>query len=454
MTTRAAPRTQISEPTEARRIAATFQSYRDFVDAALFDPEWGYYSTGQVRFGEGGHYDTFPIALSPMFGRMVVQYAFRVWRRAGEPRAFEVCELGAGNGQLCLDALLWLDERARRDRAWRRFAAHARYRIVERSPALIARQRAQLGPLARRVTWTRADLAQRPARGTPFAGHGVVIANEVLDCLAHHQVVRQADGSPGVVFVIPEVATDADFDAHNVTLVPGVGGVCNAVAPADLGTVVRDERWHDHLSFREVTLPVQMVPELHLFLWWHYPEFFAPRHRIKPYFACPGIETMVVNTARLYRHPVVLWIDYGDGRDFHLTAPVSQRVFAGPPRSGASVYDAPGADDITFMVDFSVVAAAAQRAGLRVAFYGGQGELARRSGVRFDADTEALILRHRMLQWLLAVVGVGPERAWRHTSLTWTKGQGRGGRLRADVRRAIGEFTGRYGTDFRLMLLR
>jgi len=452
VTSRAAPRTQITDPTEARRIAATFPSYRDFVDAALFDPEWGYYSTGQVRFGEGGHYDTFPIALAPMFGRMVVQYAFRLWRRAGEPRSFEVCELGAGNGQLCLDALVWLLERARRDKGWRRFAARVRYRIVERSPALVARQRAQLGPLAPRVTWTRADLAQRPARGTPFAGHGLVVANEVLDCLAHHQIVRQADGSPGVVFVIPEVAADADLDGRGVTLVRGVGGVCNAVTPADLGTVLRDERWHPHLSFREVTLPVQMVPDLHLFLWWYYPEFFTPGHRFKPYFACPGIEAMVRHTARLYRHPVVMWIDYGDGRDFHLTAPVSQRVFAGPPRSGASVYDAPGADDITFMVDFSVVAGAAQRAGLRVAFYGGQKELARRSGTRFTADTEDLILHHRMLEWVLAVVGVGPERAWRHTSLTWTKG--RGGRLRADVRRAVGEFTGRYGSDFQLMLLR
>ena len=321
----------------------------------MFDPEWGYYSTGQVRFGEGGHYDTFPIALSPMFGRMVVQYAFRLWRRAGEPRDFEVCELGAGNGQLCLDAIVWLHERARRDRAWRRFAERVRYRIVERSPALIARQRAQLGPLASQVKWTRADLAQRPARGTPFAAHGLVIANEVLDCLAHHQIVRQTDGSPGVVFVIPEVAADAHLEGRGVTLVPGVGGVRNAVAPADLGTVVRDERWYPHLTFREVTLPLQMVPKLHLFLWWYYPEFFAPGHRMKPYFACPGIEPMVQHTARLYRHPVVLWIDYGDGREFHLNAPVSQRAFAGPPRSGASVYDAPGADDITFMVDFSVV---------------------------------------------------------------------------------------------------
>src|SRR5262252_5897338 len=83
--------------------AALPLTYRDFVDDALFHPRYGYYATGAVRFGEGGHYDTFPTALSPLVGRMVAGAARRVWIRAGRPARFEVCELGAGNGQLCLD---------------------------------------------------------------------------------------------------------------------------------------------------------------------------------------------------------------------------------------------------------------------------------------------------------------------------------------------------------------
>ena len=71
---------------EAERLARCFPSFRDFVDLALFDPRCGYYSTGQVRFGEGGHYDTFPLALSPIFGRMLAEYAYRFWRRVGQPR--------------------------------------------------------------------------------------------------------------------------------------------------------------------------------------------------------------------------------------------------------------------------------------------------------------------------------------------------------------------------------
>src|SRR5215470_13081500 len=124
-------------PKDARR-ARTLPSYRDFVDDALFHPRWGYYSTGAVRFGEGGHYDTFPTALSPLVGRMVAGAARRWWLRAGGPRAFEVCELGAGNGQLCLDTVVTVATRADVP-GWREFARAFRYRVIERSPALIAR---------------------------------------------------------------------------------------------------------------------------------------------------------------------------------------------------------------------------------------------------------------------------------------------------------------------------
>jgi SAM-dependent MidA family methyltransferase len=443
----------ITDAAEAGRIARLFPSYRDFVDDALFHPAWGYYSTAKVRFGEGGHYDTFPLALSPVFGQMLAQYAYRFWRRAGQPERFEICELGAGNGQLALDAILSVDERARHERAYNRFVTALRYRIIERSPGLIARQRQQLGPLASRVTWTRADLAQRGARGAPFGPCGLVFANEVLDCLAHHKVVRQADGTPGVAFVLPGLRDGARVRSRQVQLVAGVHPAERAIPRRELAKVLTDERLRSKVSFQEVTLPVQVIPSLHLFLLRHYPEFFRPQTRCKPYFACPAIDQLMRNTAHLYRRSEALWIDYGETWEFHLRAPESRRVFAGPPRSGASVYDDPGLDDITFLVDFSAVGDAAEQAGLRVKFYGPQGELARRSGVQLERAARDEILRYRTLGWMLSVVGLGPEREWRHTGLTWNKRAGKGGRLRDDVNKAADEFTGKCGSNFKLMIL-
>ncbi len=443
--------TSITAPAEVRRIARLFPSFRDFVDDALFHPAWGYYSTGQVRFGEGGHYDTFPLALSPIFGRMLAEYAYRFWRRAAQPTEFEICELGAGNGQLCLDVLIWLTERARHERSWSWFNRAFRYRIIERSPALIARQREQLGALSDKVTWTRADLTEHAASGAPFASAGIVFANEVLDCLSHHKVVRWRDGTPGVVFVVPVLNRGARVKPGQVRLVGDAAGAERAIPRYELTKVLGDERLREHTTFREVVLPVTAVPQLHDFVKRHYAEFFRPKRRYKSYFACPAIEPLMRNTARLYGRTESLWIDYGDTRQFHLRTAEHHRIFAGPPRSGASVYRAPGQDDITFLVDFSVAREAAHAAGLHVQYFGGQGELARRSGVKLDRRARDLILRYRTLGWMLAVVGVGPEREWRHAGLTWSKGKG--GRMRDDVNKAVAEFVGKRSSNFKLMIL-
>lgn len=440
----------ITDPAEVRRIARLFPAFRDFVDDALFHPEWGYYSTGKVRFGEGGHYDTFPLALSPIFGRMLVEYAYRFWRRVGQPTEFEICELGAGNGQLCLDVLIWLTERARHERSWNWFNRAFRYRIIERSPALIARQREQIGTLCDKARWTRADLAERPASGAPFASAGIIFANEVLDCLSHHKIVRRHDGTPGVVFVVPVLRGHANGAVKPLRVVHA-GGVDAALPRRELVKALADDALRHQLNFREVALPVTVNAPLHEFLERHYPEFFRAQRQYKPYFACPAIEGLVRNAARLYGRSESLWIDYGETRQFHLRAAETRRVFAGPPRSGASVYRAPGLDDITFLVDFSVVSKAAHQAGLHVHYYGGQGELARRSGVGLDRRARDLILRYRTLGWMLAVVGVGPEREWRHTSLTW--GKGKGGRMRDDVNKAVAEFLGKRSSNFKLMIL-
>ena len=420
-------------PTSAEtHIARTFPSYRDFVDDALFDPTWGYYATGQVRFGDGGHYDTYPLALSPLFGRMVAHAAFRFWQRAGRPHALDLCEVGAGNGQLCLDVLAAVS--SEQSGAWRRFRAAFGYRIVERSPALIARQRAQLGPMAAHVEWTRADLSTRAARGAPLGRVGFVFANEVLDCLAHHKVVRSADGVPRVVFVVPRVGR---------TLVPRTG----------LGRVLADPRRRRRLRFDERALPLATVPGLATFLARHHPSILGLGRPRPPYFACPAIVPLVTNVGGLYQTSETWWIDYGCDRRFHERAPERKRVFAGPPRSNRSVYDAPGEDDITFMVDFSVVANAARDAGLEVACYGGQGLLAKASGIRLDAAAVDLIVRYKTLGWMLNAMGVGPERAWRQGGLTFSGREAKGGRLEAGVKRDVATFLGRRPSHFKAMVL-
>lgn len=420
----------------AARLRQGSLSFCDFVDDALFHPRWGYYGTGSVRFGTGGHYDTYPLALSPLFGQMIAQYAFRVWRRTGSPAAFEICEIGAGNGQLCLDTLLWAHERARHDRLWKTFADRLRYRILERSRALVLRQRQQLGPLAESVRWSRADPTRRVPRGAPFCACGVIVANEVLDCLPHHKLVPQRHGEPAAVFVVSEF---------------GRRPLSRDRLAAAMARTGRRRR----VRFREALLPIGRLPLLAAFARQHYPELFAAGAPRTPCFVSPRIAALLHHAACLYEHADALWIDYGEAREFHRRAPESRRVFAGPPRSGAHVFDAPGRDDITFMVDFSLVMAAARDAGWRVVYYGPQAELARRAQVALDRDAVERIVRHRALGWMLALAGVGPEQSWQRSAVSWSH-TATPGRVPVQryAERSVREFCAERGTWFKLLITR
>ena len=76
-------------------------------------------------------------------------------------------------------------------------------------------------------------------------------------------------------------------------------------------------------------------------------------------------------------------------------------------------------------------------------------ELARRSGVDLDRRAANLIVRARAVGWLLSVVGVGPEREWKHGALGWdVPNDGRLESVRSYVRRSIDEFTGKPFTFF------
>jgi SAM-dependent MidA family methyltransferase len=410
-------------------------SFQEFVDDALFHPRWGYYATGAVRFGLGGHYDTYPLALSPFFGAMVAARARRVWRDAGEPSALEICEIGAGNGQLALDVLAAISTRSSRSAAWRRFARAVAYRIIERSAVLARRQRVTLGGLAGRVRWSRGDLSRRPLRGSPVGDTGLVFSNEVFDCFAPHRVVPTPTGAPRATYVAASLAG-------------------RRLDRSALARAMADPALRRRVRFREALLPVATAGGLARFLDRHYPELVVPGPAHPPYFACPQIGPFLRNAARLYVRSEAIFIDYGHTRRFHLTAPEHRRVFAGPPRSGATVYSDPGRHDVTVMVDFSVVRTEAERAGWQVKDYGAQGLLARGSGLRLDDAAVEHIARARALGWLLGALGVDPEQEWRRRALTWSSKNGRGGSLLTSARRAVDEFLGARKTPFRLVRLR
>jgi hypothetical protein len=75
------------------------------------------------------------------------------------------------------------------------------------------------------------------------------------------------------------------------------------------------------------------------------------------------------------------------------------------------------------------------------------------SRVRVGRGTVARIGQARVASWLLDVVGVGPERAWRQGGLTWTKQGAKGGGVEAGIARDLDELLGKRPSRFRMLAI-
>lgn len=146
----------------------------DFMAAALYDPEDGYYATRPAIGGESADFITAPEA-SQMFGELIGLWCAHEWDVLGKP-AFNLIELGPGRGVLMQDIL----------RATQRiegFHDAANVIFVEVSAPLRDAQ-AERAPNA---DWT-ARLEDAPP------GPAIIIGNEFLDCFPIRQFVRDEDG--------------------------------------------------------------------------------------------------------------------------------------------------------------------------------------------------------------------------------------------------------------------
>jgi len=158
--------------------------FRDFMDAALYHPQHGYYRSRREKMGREGDYLTSP-EVSPIFGVLLGRQLREMWQAMGEPRRFDVVEAGAGTGRLAHDILRWARSHAQE------FRAALAYTIVEVSDALTGRQRETLADEGCDVRWC-AEL--------PDAIEGCLLSNELLDSFPVHRMsVRE--GAPLEVFV-------------------------------------------------------------------------------------------------------------------------------------------------------------------------------------------------------------------------------------------------------------
>src|SRR5262245_55358372 len=79
-------------------------TFRDFMDAALYDPRWGYYPNHPDAISRQGDYVTSP-EVHPVFGGLVARQLGELWEAAGRPDHWTIVEQGVGRGILARDVL-------------------------------------------------------------------------------------------------------------------------------------------------------------------------------------------------------------------------------------------------------------------------------------------------------------------------------------------------------------
>jgi len=169
-------------------------TFKEFMEASLYDPEGGYYTSGTVKIGSPGqgHFSTFPEMFHPHFGNALARQLREMWENMGRPSAFDIVEMGAGNGTMARDIL----EAARQESP--DFFRALRYKIIEISSALRQRQE---------------ETISQGEDGAGYAGklehineedleavEGVILSNELPDAMPVHRV-KLFHGTPAECYV-------------------------------------------------------------------------------------------------------------------------------------------------------------------------------------------------------------------------------------------------------------
>jgi SAM-dependent MidA family methyltransferase len=149
-------------------------TFAQFMEAALYHPEHGYYTRTAGAVGPDGDFVTAP-AHHPAFGRLVGRRVLQVARHLDAGEAFTVVEMGAGTGALAEGVLEALAEAG----------VPARCRFIEPFAPWRQRQEARLLPRWQGTVEWVPSLNACP----PFTG--VFLSNELPDAFPVHRIVNR-----------------------------------------------------------------------------------------------------------------------------------------------------------------------------------------------------------------------------------------------------------------------
>jgi SAM-dependent MidA family methyltransferase len=277
-----------------------------YMELCLYDPELGYYSRNAQQFGKGGDFYT-SSDVHKVFGRLLARQFDEMWRTLGSPEKIELIELGPGRGLFAQDVLDWSEKK------FPEFFRALRYVLVESSPTLSGRLK------------------------EAFARH--IEATTVA--IAPLWPLDEASGlrNPIIIFA------NEFFDALPVEVLGAKGS---------LRVDARDGRFIETWAMPS-TEELEFLDRYSI-----HPE---PEERIEAPLAAQQYMNRI---AAHIQRGFLIAIDYGYTREEQLAGRHRGTLKALRQHSiSANPYEAPGEQDITADVNFTALAAAAEKHGMQ-----------------------------------------------------------------------------------------
>jgi SAM-dependent MidA family methyltransferase len=330
-------------------------SFREWMEAALYDEREGYYFRRDLqRWGRAGDYRTSP-ERSPLFAATFASYFAKLYEQLDAPRDWTIFEAGSGPGDFAYGVLQTL----RRDHP--HIFAATRYVIDELSADARERARKRLLEFAGRVEFRHLAETDEPVN------EGVFFTNELLDAFPVHRVTVH-NGKLSELFV------GLDEDG---------GFVWTKVEP---GT----PRLAEYLARSGVELSEGQIAEINL-----------------------DVEEWLRRAASVFKRGYLIIVDYGAEANDLYTAPhrregtlraFHQHGFAD------DLLARPGEQDLTTTIDWTNVRTIGEELGLRSVSFERQDEFLLRAELldqlgrmseEASGEAETIILRSSVRELIL-----------------------------------------------------
>ena len=315
-------------------------AFSRYMELCLYDPELGYYSGKAEQFGKAGDFYT-SSDVHAVFGRLLARQFDEMWRALGSPDGVELIELGPGRGLFAQDVLGWSEKK------FPAFFHALRYTLVESSPAL--RERIHK-TLAHHVESGKAELASSleicetpAAKRRQNADHSASRGSGESYERAPEGQERMPPDDP--LFGPTIIFANEFFDALPVEILSTKGS---------LRIAARDGRFIETWA--------QPSPQELEFLD-HYSIHPEPEEHIEAPLAA---QQFMDRIAAIIHCGFLIAIDYGYTREEQLAGRHRGTLKALRQHSiSANPYEAPGEQDITAGVNFTALAAAAEKHGMQ-----------------------------------------------------------------------------------------